>query len=300
MSSSAFVPPLLLTIRFSTSLPDVDLDITDPRATTVLFLKHLLRNRLSTPNRLRLIHQGRLLPDSAALSAVIKQPPPAPTEPSSQKADGRKDDHGAGLEGIGSDAKGKGKSVAGAQPVRRIYVNCSIGDELSAEDLAAERAAADKPPEEDTASTATKGAWPAASTRPRPRGFDRLLQSGFTSTEIATLRTQFASVRSENFAPGEPLPSPDTMRSLEDAWIDSNAGELPATGVAVGGLNDDLESGLLDVLARGMMIGFFFPLGSISWLLRQGIWSDKWHFFVTSGVVFSVFVGLIINVTSER
>jgi hypothetical protein len=292
MSSTSFVPPLLLTVRFSTSLPDVDLDITAPRSTTVLSLKQLLRNRLDTRNRLRLIHQGRLLPDSAALSSVLKQPPPPPgvRDDDDDNADGAADAKG----------KGKGKAVVGAQPVRRIYVNCSIGDELSPEELAAEREAADKPPDEDAAAAA-KGSWPAASTRPRPRGFDRLLQAGFTASEISTLRTQFASIHNERFAP-DAMPSPDTLRSLEDAWIDSNAGELPAAGAA-GGLDEDLESGfatVLDILVRGMMIGFFFPLGSMSWLLRQGIWSDKWQFFVGSGVVFSVVVGLVLSVTAER
>ncbi|KAG5914017.1 hypothetical protein E4U42_000732, partial [Claviceps africana] len=120
-------PPLLLTIRFSTSIPDLDLDIPHPQSTTILSLKHLLRKRLSTPNRLRLIHQGRLLPDASALSAVLKpplQPPPPTSKP---------------------DAKGKGKAVDGHVPLR-IYVNCSIGDALSPKDLADEKASASDPP----------------------------------------------------------------------------------------------------------------------------------------------------------
>ncbi|KAG5926669.1 hypothetical protein E4U42_003041 [Claviceps africana] len=95
------------------------------------------------------------------------------------------------------------------------------------------------------------------------------------------------------------MPSPDSLRRLEDAWIDTNAGELPS---AANPLEDELSivSTMLDVLIRGMMIGFFFPLGSIAWLLRQGLWSEKWQVFVGSGVVLSVTVGIVMGISSER
>ncbi|PNY29102.1 DSC E3 ubiquitin ligase complex subunit 3 [Tolypocladium capitatum] len=276
---SAAVPPLHLTIRFSASIPDLDLDIPSPQATTILSLKLLLRTRLSTRNRLRLIHQGRILPDPSALSAVLRSPPPLPPPPSS----------------AAGDAKGKGKAVDGGPPVR-VYVNCSIGDELSSQDLADEQAAAQKPPEAPSGDQTSK---PAGWTRPRPRGFDRLLQAGFTSSEISTLRTQFASIHTERFAP-DATPSPDTLRALEDSWIDSNAGELPSS--AASPLEDDVGnmSTLLDILIRGMMIGFFFPLGSLTWLLRQGVWSEKWQIFVGSGVVLSLTVGVVMGISGER
>ncbi|KND94328.1 DSC E3 ubiquitin ligase complex subunit 3 [Tolypocladium ophioglossoides CBS 100239] len=275
---SAAVLPLHLTIRFSTSIPDLDLDISSPQATTVLSLKHLLRTRLSTRNRLRLIHQGRILPDPSALSSVLKSPPPPP--PSS----------------AADDAKGKGKAVDGNGAPVRVYVNCSIGDELSSRDLADEQAAAQNPPEAPSGDQASR---PAGWTRPRPRGFDRLLQAGFTSSEISTLRTQFASIHTERFTP-DATPSPDTLRALEDGWIDSNAGELPSS--AANPLEDDLGnmSTVLDILIRRMMIGFFFPPGSLTWLLRQGVWSEKWHIFVGSGVVLSLTVGIVMGISGER
>lgn len=77
-NAAIMTPPLHLTIRFSTSIPDLELDIPSPQSTTVLSLKHLLRRRIETRNRLRLIYQGRLLPDSSALSSVVKAPPPPP------------------------------------------------------------------------------------------------------------------------------------------------------------------------------------------------------------------------------
>ncbi|KAF4505898.1 hypothetical protein G6O67_007800 [Ophiocordyceps sinensis] len=272
-------PPLLLTIRFSTSIPDLDLDTPAPSRTTVLSLKHLLRTRLGhSRNRLRLIHQGRILPDASALSAVLKPLAPPPDD-----AD----------DAAPSRARAKAKAVDAAPP--RIYVNCSIGDELPPEDLAHERAAAHDPPVVPVdAPAASRAAW----FRPRPRGFDRLLQAGFTSSEISTLRTQFASIHTERFAP-DAMPSPDSLRALEDSWIDSNAGELPS---AANPLEEDLSSmsTVLDILIRGMMIGFFFPLGSLTWLLRQGVWSDKWQIFVGSGVVLSLTVGVVMAISGEH
>lgn len=270
-------PAALLTIRFSSSIPDLDLDIPSPQDTTVLALKHLLRTRLDTRNRLRLIHQGRILPDASALGAVLK-----PLAPVSDDAD----------DGPAAASRAKGKRKAADA---RIYVNCAIGDELSPDDLAREQAAAEQPPAEPADGPAAKRtAW----TRPRPRGFDRLLQAGFNSSEISTLRTQFASIHTERFAP-DAMPSPDSLRTLEDAWIDSNAGELPS---AANPLEEDLSSmsTVLDILIRGMMIGFFFPLGSLTWLLRQGVWSEKWQIFVGSGVVLSLAVGVVMGISGEH
>ena len=317
-------PPLHLTIRFSTSHPDIDLDIPSPQTTTIVSVKYLLRARLHSRSRLRLIHQGRLLPDASALSTVFKlpkyssssssspspfssaarSPAPPPTSPAAAAAAAA----AARDVVVVGDPKGKGKARDGQAEVVRIYVNCSIGDELSQQDLDDERDAAANPPD-DAASAAAAVAHrsaPPTSTRPRPRGFDRLLQSGFSTSEVATLRTQFASINAERRAPTDPPPSPDTARRLEDAWIDSNAGDLPAGGTAGGGpgtLEDELTGGVatvLDVLIRAMVIGFFFPLGSLTWLLRMGIWNDKWQIFVASGVVLSLSLGIVMGLSGDR
>lgn len=267
--------PLRITIRFPSSLPDLDIDTPSPQTTTVLALKQTLRSRIASRNRLRLIYQGRILSDQASLSTALKPLPPAPPPPPPAQN--------------GQD-KGKGKAPDRPQPIR-VYLNCSIGDDLTAEELAEESLAAEKPPEDAQTTPA------ATYKRPRPRGFDRLLQAGFTQSEISTLRTQFASIHSDRFAP-DSMPSPDTMRNMEDAWIDSNAGETPTASNV---LDDDRStmSGVLDVLIKGMMIGFFFPLGSMTWLLRQGIWGDKWQIFVGSGVVLSLTVGVVMSLSSD-
>lgn len=283
--SSTAPPPYHLTIRFSNSLPDLDLDVPSPHTTTVASLKNLIRERISSRNRLRFIYQGRLLSDSASLSASIK-PPSAPPASTPSKSDDS-----------WSRSKAKGKAVDAPVAPVRIYINCSIGDELTPQELAQEQAAAANPPDESSsAASSHPNGNPSAWTRPRPRGFDRLLQTGFTHSEIETLRTQFASIRTEGFAP-DAMPSPDTLRSMEDAWIDSNAGEIPSADASA---EDDFNgmSTVLDMMIRGMMVGFFFPLGSLAWLLRSDVWSEKWQVFVGSGVALSLLVGMVMSLTN--
>lgn len=177
----------------------------------------------------------------------------------------------------------------------RVYVNCSIGDELTSEELKLEEEEAAKPPKDAT----PEGSKPTASTRPRPRGFDRLLQSGFTQSEISTLRTQFTSIHTSRFTP-DAMPSPDTLRNMEDAWIDNNAGGIPSESNP---LEDEYTgmASVLEILFRAMMVGFFFPLGSLTWLMREeGIWSKRWQIFVGFGVVFSLCIGFIMGISGDR
>lgn len=332
-------PPLHLTVRFSTSLPDLHLDILTPHQTTIAALKHQIRSRLAAdanattsklasdtkdqPNaaaaaargRLRFIHGGKILPDSAALSSVLKPlPPPPPTLSSS----------------FPSDPKGKGKGVEG-RPQQRVYVNCSIGDELTDADLALEAAAAATPPPStptsrtpqppsssrdgrgtgiqlDTGQGLGVRATAAASrsqTTAQPRGFDRLLGAGFTSAEVNQLRLQFRSIQAQRHTP-DTMPSPDALRSMEDAWIDNNgagAGSAAASGGAGGNVEDGAEgvtedafglNAVIDAMIKGMFIGFVFPLGAIGWLLREeGIWPKRVQVFVSLGFLLSLSVGIV-------
>lgn len=247
-------PPLRLTIRFSNSTPDLPLDITTPETTTVASLKSTLRSanpQLST-RRLRLIHQGRLLPDADPLLPSL-------------------------------DPQRKGKSSLHA----RIFLNCSIGDALSPTDLATESRLASLPARPRAASTVQPEAR-----APRPRGFDRLLAAGFSAAEVNQLRLQFRSVHAARHTP-DTMPSPDALRGMEDAWMDSNG---PA-GPSEDAFGEDAASGgiggLLDVFLQGVTTGFFLPVGSLVWLLREeGLWSRRRHVAVVFGVVVGVVVGL--------
>lgn len=286
--------PLHLTIRFSTSQPDLQLDIPSPQSTTVLSLKHLLRTRLASRSRLRLIREGRLLPDAVALSSVLKPPPSFPPPPPPSSSSSSSPDH---------DPAGKGKAVEGP-PIARLYVNCAIGDELTPKELAAEAAAANNPPADHASSSSrhdAASAKPTASTQPRLRGFDRLLQGGFSASEVATLRTQFTTIHAARYTP-DSMPSPDAWRSMEDAWIDTNAHGIPSSSDA--NPLEDEHAGMashLEALFRAMMVGFFFPLGSLTWLLREeGVWSKRWQIFVGLGVFLSLLIGLLMGLSGGR
>jgi len=332
-------PPLHLTVRFSTSLPDLHLDILTPHQTTIAALKHLIRARLAADSnttasksdisakdqasrnaaaaaaargRLRFIHGGKILPDNAALNTVLKPLPPPPPAPSSSP----------------SDPKGKGKGVEGRQQ-QRVYVNCSIGDELTPDELAAEAtAAAETPPPPSpgfptsTAGTPQPGSHGGRATgmhldtgqglgvrstgasQRAPRGFDRLITAGFTSAEVNQLRLQFRSIQSQRHTP-DTMPSPDSLRSMEDAWIDSNGAGAGGGGAAAASTGEDGGeaagaddtfgiNAVIDAMIKGMFIGFVFPLGAVGWLLREeGIWPKRMQVFVSLGFLLSLSVGIV-------
>ncbi|KAI9739451.1 MAG: hypothetical protein M1818_005139 [Claussenomyces sp. TS43310] len=272
--------PLSITIRFTTSIPDLLLDLPLPSKTTVISLKALIRSKLSPPtstHRLRLIHGGKILPDAALLPSVIKIPPPPPREL--------------------PDPKGKGKAVD-IDPPARVYINCSIGDPLTVEELAAEAAAAaaapalsSKPSKSGASENGEAGSASShtPTTTPTPRGFDRLLSTGFTPAEVGQLRLQFLSIQASTHTP-DTIPSPSTLRRMEDAWIDDN-------GATTAGGNEgdaDMAGGAIDDLLWGHVIGFLWPLGALIMLFRdQGIWSGRRQTAVYSGVMLCLAFGFM-------
>lgn len=153
-------------------------------------------------------------------------------------------------------------------------------------------------------------------TTPGPRGFERLLQAGFTLAEVNQLRLQFNTIQATRFTP-DTMPSPDSLRALEDSWLDNSQGEgLGGGGTAgfggqnsAGGLAGDDGSplaedtglpGLLDTLVRAMVIGFVFPLGSMGWLMREeGLWTPRWRMFVSFGIVVSLLIGSVKTLAGE-
>lgn len=325
--------PLSLTIRFSASIPDLDLEIPHPSQTTVISLKHLIRGRLAEPNsqrRLRFIQGGRILPDTAALSAVLRAPPPAPPS--------RYDEYEAlvasgpsGTDDTKGKGKGKGKNIPNRPPPpQRIYVNCSIGDSLTTSELEAEAKAAlvpvappsspllrptsPAPPTPNNSGppgTTNHGQQNQSQNQNTPRGFDRLLNAGFTPAEVNQLRLQFRSIHASRYTP-DTLPSPDSFRRMEDSWIDDNgAAAMPTTASNTGGAGLDASgeeagnnaglAGHLDALVWGVITGFMWPLGSFGWLVRQhGIHSDRWKFMVCVGVFFSFLIGIVRSISGGK
>ncbi|PKX92702.1 DSC3 family protein [Aspergillus novofumigatus IBT 16806] len=284
--------PLLLTVRFSASIPDLPLDIQNPDITTAAGLKQLIRTHLPpnlSSHRLRLIYAGRGLEDATPLSVSLKLPPSPSRTPVAQ------DD--------ATTAKGKGKAPVREQP--RLYIHCSIGDiVLSDADLAAEAAIATTLQQEQTDEAYTgrqkqqqQQQQPSPSTTSAPRGFDRLLSAGFTPSEVSALRSQFMAIQSVSRTP-DTMPTGAELRELEDRWMDEGSSAM-AAGVGGGGegisfADDDGgfgagSRGAMDDMLWGAVMGFFWPVGCAMWLRREeGVWS--WR----KGL--AVFVGVVINV----
>ncbi|KLU89489.1 hypothetical protein MAPG_08460 [Magnaporthiopsis poae ATCC 64411] len=102
---------------------------------------------------------------------------------------------------------------------------------------------------------------------------------------------------------------------MEDAWMDNNnSSSQPGLGGAYGGGGADGEgggggdggdelglNGVVDVLLRGMLIGFVWPLGSFGWLIREeGLYSRRWKVFVSFGFVLSLTIGMIRAISGEN
>jgi hypothetical protein len=302
-----------LVVRFSASIPDLSLSIPLPRLTPTLSLKQLIRAHLPPDQasaRLRLIYAGKVLTDTAPLSTSLRLPPPP------RRAVADKDD--------GSGSKSKGKQPVRDVPAveygatapseaRKYYIHCSLGDALTPAELASEATLAQNT--ETSLKTQYEASQGSASHRrssstsnanqrrgssttiPAPQGFDRLLTSGFTAQEVASLRSHFQANLSFTHTP-DTMPSPAEMRVLEDRWLDSTATDpSPAlTGEADAGWGAGfaVEEGGLDDMLWGYMTGFFWPLGALIWGFREdGVWSRRRQLAVVMGVLINAIFGFM-------
>lgn len=309
-ASESIMDDLLITVRFSASIPDLPLDVSNPDTTTGAGLKQLIRAKLPSDlssHRLRLIYAGRGLDDTSALTTSLKLPP-APSRSPRPAIEREDNDIPNTPDSANEQSKSKGKqAVHDARP--RLYVHCSIGDiALSDTDLAAEAAMAstillqeDKDqksasPHHGSSLLPSSNAQqpPLQSTTPAPRGFDRLLSAGFTPAEVTALRSQFLAVQSVSRT-RDTMPTGEELRELEDRWMDEGSTAAQAQGGGEGGAMADDDGGIgsgsrsgMDDMLWGTVMGFFWPIGCAMWLRREeGVWS--WR----KGV--AVFVGVLVN-----
>jgi iron-sulfur cluster assembly 1 len=308
---------LAIVIRFSASLPDLQLSIppTQQSYANTSTLKQLIREQLPSTyasRRIRLIHSGKALSDDALLSTSLKRPlshPPSRASTPSQPPTPTP-----------HDVKGKAPIRDTPAPaVQRIYIHCSIGDlvltptELADEArLGAHRTAQDgasqqhnnNPPREgrasrDDAETTAHIPPPA----PAPRGFDRLLTAGFTPSEVSALRIQFLSIQAHTHTP-DSMPTPAALRALEDAWLDGGGGGGDADGddastnpgqqLLLSASSEESEAGQLDDMIYGTAMGFFWPIGCLMWAVREeGVWTERRKMAVVVGVLLNVALGFL-------
>ena len=292
MSTTELETPLDIVVRFSTSNPDLIITISKPSITTALSLKQQIRSQLDGAAafaRLRLIHAGKVLQDRGALSKSLNVTiPPPPT------AD----------ENAGKSEKAKGKQpvrdVSKPPPAARVYIHCSIGDALTSAELVTEAKAAEDADKALVSNTALSNAngeqqdgTAISTTTPAPRGFDRLLSTGFTPAEVATLRTQFLAIQAHTHTP-DTMPSGPELLALEERWLDNTHSTTSgAEGMDVGGFGGEDAGGLEDML-WGNLIGFFWPIGAMCWLMREeGVWSKRRQIAVLSGFLVNLTFGFL-------
>ncbi|KAF2220977.1 DUF2407 C-terminal domain-containing protein [Elsinoe ampelina] len=292
-SESPASRPVDLVIRFTTSIPDLVITISSPGSTSTLSVKRLIRTQLPDAVkacRLRLISAGKVLADDKAVSQSISIPhaPPRTTT------------------GHGTDSKGKGKapirSSPPPQPNARVYIHCSIGDPLTGTELDDEAKQAEAADSKLNASVESAVPAPVETnendrkklTRAAPRGFDRLLASGFNPDEVATLRTQFMAIQAHTHTP-DTMPSGDELRALEDRWLDNDMGT--GTGGAAGADGEGgfgAEDGGLEDMLWGNIMGFFWPIAAVCWLMREeGVWSRRRQIAVLSGMLVNITFGFL-------
>lgn len=222
------------------------------------------------------------------------------------------------------DPKGKGKLVPAS--AERKFLICSVGDKATERELREEKRIGEFVCQDDEYEARQDGAATGSiignkmqketiqtrrlaaaqvTTTPQPRGFDRLQTTGFTPNEIHQLRLQFTSILGSRHTP-DTMPSPDTIRNLEDAWIDNNASTSAYPNGSTAdpsspGFDDaNLSSDLLDIFLQGMVAGFFWPVGILCWMGREeGMWSKRRQIAVGFGVVISVAVGVFKTAVGE-
>ncbi|OAG40828.1 hypothetical protein AYO21_04905 [Fonsecaea monophora] len=306
-----------ITIRFSASLPDLLLSIPASLNANTATLKQLIRSRIPdayAKHRIRLIHAGKALVDDVPLAASLKRNVSRP--PSRIGTPGPYDERSNGSVAAGNSGGERRLELGnkGKQPVRdppaqaRIYIHCSIGDiVLSAAELAAEAAiaasakASEDQDEDTTAATNAAQQQQQTTTTPAPRGFDRLLNAGFSATEVQSLRLQFLAIQAHTHTP-DTMPSPNTLRNMEDRWLDNSTtganadlGPDTAAGSAAGiGGDDDIQAGALDDIIWGTAMGFFWPVGCLVWGVREeGIWSQRRKMAVIVGFLLNIGLGII-------
>lgn len=308
-----------LIIRFaSDSIPDLALSISPIASTaiaasglaqptlshTVLALFPQIRAHLPLAlqrRRLRLIVAGRILDASERIDQALRL---------------------KGKEKQGLQDEGKKKEA--------VYVHCVIssedvenGEKALEQERAAAAAVLDQFdtlawPEADTrasttfvhstpssalgqndATTARTSAQQDQDDNAQPQGFSRLLSTGFTAQDVATLRAQFRAMTATRYTP-DTMPDANALLRMEERWLNSTESGLPATTAASGGNDEgggdeeDTTSAALNDMLLGIMAGFFWPVGAMVWGLREeGVWSRRRGWAVLGGVGVNVAFGVI-------
>lgn len=321
-----------VTVRFSSSLPDLPLTFLVSSSPNIASLKQRIRQHLvqeSQSKTLRLIHNGKLLANETLLRSLRPRshPPtrvstPQPPSAHAQHTTTGQQDSTGPYETDRLDAKGKTAVRSQNTSTERgtngtIWIHCAIGledqspteseketllaarqeqkraDSRAASDLGLDSDAGDNNNDLQDSSTITSAPAPA----PGPRGFDRLLDTGFSPSDIQSLRLQFLAVHSHTHTP-DTMPTPEEMRLLEDRWLDNTttstlASDSPANTNTNNSTQDEAAR-FLDDSIYGTIMGFIWPIGCLIWGLREeGIMTPSRKVAVVLGIMLNLGLGFV-------
>lgn len=286
-------PPRIvrLVVRFSNSLPDLPLELSE--LAFVVTVKDEIRKTypsLETLN-LHLIYSGQILSADKTLGELIKRKP---------EQDGR---GGLSQERKSQGWKGKGRATDAdlaaqaledaereqllrqqhEQQLETIYLHCAPGgpranagteDKIAAAVRQFEERVRRESVGEGANEQPARQAQDEGQTSPSPRGFDRLLSAGLSATEISQLRSEFEALHDTTGL------SVTEQRALEDAWIDEGAGSE---------LADGSPRGVHEEMAIGLVCGFFFPV--LLLVSAKERWSKRRWAAVAMGVLANLIFG---------
>ncbi|CAN6653060.1 DSC E3 ubiquitin ligase complex subunit 3 [Trichomonascus vanleenenianus] len=223
------ITPATFIVKFSEDIPDLTLRIRDVFMINISTLRQKIRQSVGerlANRRLRLIHAGKVLNDKTDIAS----------------------------------------EVANDASQDKIYIHCSVGDVLTADELAKES-------EYDSR-------VPTRSTLPELRGFDRLRATGFTDDDINQLRQQFSSI----YGGATANSNRETMARMEEQWIDTGAGEMVDNTSLLGG---DYLDDLIGVLI-GMFLGVL-----VIFIKDSNLLSDRQRHMMLFGFIVNISFALL-------
>ncbi|KAJ3102289.1 hypothetical protein HDU97_000646 [Phlyctochytrium planicorne] len=114
---------------------------------------------------------------------------------------------------------------------------------------------------------------------PEPsRGFDRLLEIGFSVEEVDNLRTQFHNIRGTNTHMDF-----ESVRNAEEEWIDNSA---------IRNREPESEGSMVDVVI-GVMAGFFLGVLVLFWIKEQGFFTRRQQMGIIAGLFLNISYGIL-------
>lgn len=221
-------------------------------------------------NSLRFIHSGRLLTDGILLLSWLRA--------LENRLQSRQDAEDIGIAGVvrglagdGEDGTTSGKGQ-GKGREEKVWLHCVVG--AKAEDRATDAEATDEQVCQSPCfrSSVTKR-FPQDPVSNR-RGFDSLLDAGFTPAEIAAMRREFYLSRGQE-VPDDFIGTGATgdeyeehVRALEEQWIEGDLNNETAESECPSTLCNShadrffiaVNEGLYSSIFHGILIGFLFPL----------------------------------------